>query len=391
MALRFQGFDVECAGNGRDALAAVRSFDPHLMVLDIMLPDIEGFEVAKRLGAQRANLPIIFLTARDATQDKIRGLTTGGDDYVTKPFSLEELVARIRAILRRSGVGEASSSRLTFEDLELDEDTREVSRAGAPIELTTTEYRLLRYLLLNPRRVLTRAQLLDHVWEYDFDGDSRDGAGRHVPRRARGRDTGWGAGACGATAAARRAPHDQLRRQPLPRARRGDAVSARPDDGDRRALHRGRRDAEPAAADRGCCDRGGAGAGGRVDRAARAAPAGSDRRDGGRDRRRRPVAPRGARGVAHGGRTAGPRAERDARPAGGRVRRAARERGAPASLPGGRLARAAHPTGVDPRLRRAVSDRSRARGCRDGEGDEPHRGRVGAHGRARGGPARASC
>jgi len=173
MALRFQGFAVETAGTGRDALAAVRSFDPHLLVLDIMLPDMEGFDVAERLGAQRARLPIIFLTARDSTQDKIRGLTTGGDDYVTKPFSLEELVARIRAILRRTGVQAATSSRLTFEDLELDEDTREVARAGQAVELTATEYRLLRYLLLNPRRVLTRAQLLDHVWEYDFDGDSR--------------------------------------------------------------------------------------------------------------------------------------------------------------------------------------------------------------------------
>ncbi|HEX8159908.1 MAG TPA: response regulator transcription factor [Solirubrobacteraceae bacterium] len=173
MALRFQGFAVETAGTGRDALAAVRSFDPHLLVLDIMLPDMEGFDVAERLGAQRAQLPIIFLTARDSTQDKIRGLTTGGDDYVTKPFSLEELVARIRAILRRTGVQAPTSSRFTFEDLELDEDTREVTRAGQPIELTATEYRLLRYLLLNPRRVLTRAQLLDHVWEYDFDGDSR--------------------------------------------------------------------------------------------------------------------------------------------------------------------------------------------------------------------------
>ena len=173
MALRFQGFAVETASTGRDALAAVRSFDPHLLVLDIMLPDMEGFDVAERLGAQRAQLPIIFLTARDSTQDKIRGLTTGGDDYVTKPFSLEELVARIRAILRRTGVHAATWSRLTFEDLELDEDTREITRAAHPIELTATEYRLLRYLLLNPRRVLTRAQLLDHVWEYDFDGDSR--------------------------------------------------------------------------------------------------------------------------------------------------------------------------------------------------------------------------
>ena len=173
MALRFQGFAVESAGSGRDALAAVRSFDPHLLVLDVMLPDMEGFEVAERLGAQRAQLPIIFLTARDATEDKVRGLTSGGDDYVTKPFSLEELVARIRVILRRTGLAQPSSSRLTFEDLELDEDTHEVSRSGAPVTLTATEYRLLRYFLLNPRRVLTRAQLLDQVWEYDFDGDSR--------------------------------------------------------------------------------------------------------------------------------------------------------------------------------------------------------------------------
>jgi two-component system OmpR family response regulator len=135
MALRFQGFAVETASNGRDGLAAVRSFDPHLLVLDIMLPDIEGSDVAERLGAQRAQLPIIFLTARDSTHDKIRGLTTRGDDYVTKPFSLEELVARIRAILRRTGVHATTSSRLRFEDLELDEDTREVTRAAHPIEL----------------------------------------------------------------------------------------------------------------------------------------------------------------------------------------------------------------------------------------------------------------
>jgi two-component system OmpR family response regulator len=173
MALRFQGFEVETAGTGTDAISAVTSFRPHLIVLDIMLPDMEGFDVAQRLGAQRARVPIIFLTARDATDDKIRGLTLGGDDYVTKPFSLEELVARIRAILRRSGLAEPESSRLTFEDLELDEDAHEVTRSGNHVDLTATEYRLLRYLMLNPRRVLTRSQLLEHVWEYDFGGDAR--------------------------------------------------------------------------------------------------------------------------------------------------------------------------------------------------------------------------
>jgi two-component system OmpR family response regulator len=173
MALRFQGFTVETAASGQEALTGVASFRPHLMVLDVMLPDMEGFEVAQRLGAQRAEVPIVFLTARDATEDKVRGLTTGGDDYVTKPFSLEELIARIRTVLRRTGAAEPESSRLTFEDLELDDDTREVSRAGQAVDLTATEYRLLRYLMLNPRRVLTRAQLLDTVWSYDFGGDAR--------------------------------------------------------------------------------------------------------------------------------------------------------------------------------------------------------------------------
>jgi two-component system OmpR family response regulator len=173
MALRFQGFAVETAATGADAVATVTRFKPHLIVLDVMLPDFDGFEVARRLGAQRADTPIIFLTARDATEDKVRGLTMGGDDYVTKPFSLEELVARIRSILRRSGLAEPESSRLTFEDLELDEDAHEVTRAGSNVDLTATEYRLLRYLMLNPRRVLTRAQLLEHVWEYDFGGDAR--------------------------------------------------------------------------------------------------------------------------------------------------------------------------------------------------------------------------
>jgi two-component system OmpR family response regulator len=173
MALRYQGFEVAQAGTGAEALTQVRAFRPHLVVLDVMLPDMEGFDVAERLGSQRTDVPIIFLTARDSTEDKVRGLTTGGDDYVTKPFSLEELVARIRTILRRTGAAAPESGRLTFEDLELDEDAMEVSRAGEQIDLTATEYRLLRYLMANPRRVMTRAQLLDHVWDYDFGGDGR--------------------------------------------------------------------------------------------------------------------------------------------------------------------------------------------------------------------------
>ena len=173
MALKFQGFAVESAGTGQEAISQVAEFKPDLIVLDVMLPDMEGFDVAKRLGAARSRVPIIFLTARDATDDKIRGLTLGGDDYVTKPFSLEELVARIRSILRRSGLAEPESSRLVFEDLELDEDAHEVMRGGSHVDLTATEYRLLRYLMLNPRRVLTRAQLLEHVWDYDFGGDAR--------------------------------------------------------------------------------------------------------------------------------------------------------------------------------------------------------------------------
>jgi two-component system OmpR family response regulator len=173
MALRYEGFDVASAGTGAEALSAVRDHRPHVMLLDVMLPDMEGFDVAKRLGAERARVPIIFLTARDATEDRVRGLTVGGDDYVTKPFSLEELVARVRALLRRSGAAEASDSVLTFADVELDDDAHEVTRAGELIELTPTEYRLLRYLMLNPRRVLSRAQLLEHVWDYDFGGDAR--------------------------------------------------------------------------------------------------------------------------------------------------------------------------------------------------------------------------
>jgi two-component system, OmpR family, response regulator len=173
MALRFHGFEVESAGAGGDAIAAVGAFGPDLIILDVMLPDMDGFEVARRLGAERARVPIIFLTARDATEDKVRGLTVGGDDYVTKPFSLEELVARIRSVMRRTGAAEAEPAKLVFEDLELDDDAHEVTRNGSYIQLTAKEYRLLRYLMLNPRRVLTRQQLLEHVWDYDFGGDAR--------------------------------------------------------------------------------------------------------------------------------------------------------------------------------------------------------------------------
>jgi two-component system OmpR family response regulator len=173
MALRHHGFSVDAARSGFEALERARAWRPHVMVLDVMLPDMEGFDVARQLSSERANVPILFLSARDTTADKVRGLTTGGDDYVTKPFSLEELIARLRIILRRTGAYDAGTNRLAFADLELDEETHEVARAGEPIELTATEFRLLRYLMLNPRRVLTRAQLLDHVWSYDFGGDAR--------------------------------------------------------------------------------------------------------------------------------------------------------------------------------------------------------------------------
>jgi two-component system, OmpR family, response regulator len=173
MALRHHGFDVKASDTGAEALARVRDWRPHALVLDVMLPDIDGFEVAKRLSDEHAGVPILFLSARDTTADKVRGLTTGGGDYVTKPFSLEELMARLRNLLRHTGSLRETTGRLVFADLELDEDTHEVSRGGRPIELTATEYRLLRYLMLNPRRVLTRAQLLDHVWSYDFAGDAR--------------------------------------------------------------------------------------------------------------------------------------------------------------------------------------------------------------------------
>ena len=170
-ALRYERFDVEVAHSGRQAVKAVTERPPDLMILDVMLPDWDGFEVARRLTEQRDRVPILFLTARDATDDRVRGLTLGGDDYVTNPFSLEEVIARIRAILRRTHPGGAEDGRLRFSDLEMDDDLHAVWRAGRRIELTATEYKLLRYLLVNAPRVLSKAQILDHVWNYDFGGE----------------------------------------------------------------------------------------------------------------------------------------------------------------------------------------------------------------------------
>ncbi|HJT36811.1 MAG TPA: response regulator transcription factor [Actinomycetota bacterium] len=171
--LRYEGFEVQTAATGRDALKAVTAFRPALVVLDIMLPDLDGFEVQRQLADNGGKIPVVFLTAKDGTEDKVRGLTMGADDYVTKPFSLEELVARVRAVLRRAnGPDKTSSGRLQFADLEMDEESHEVWRANEGIELTPTEFTLLRYLLLNAKRVLSKAQILDHVWHYDFAGDA---------------------------------------------------------------------------------------------------------------------------------------------------------------------------------------------------------------------------
>jgi two-component system OmpR family response regulator len=170
-SLRFAGFQVTTATNGADGVASARASRPDLVVLDVMLPDLDGFEVIRRMRDGGVRTPVVFLTARDATEDKIRGLTLGGDDYVTKPFSLEELTARIRAVLRRVSSDQSGSSRLTFADLELDEETHEVRRGGSLVSLSPTEFKLLRYLLLNAGRVLSKAQILDHVWQYDFRGE----------------------------------------------------------------------------------------------------------------------------------------------------------------------------------------------------------------------------
>jgi two-component system OmpR family response regulator len=171
-SLRYEGFDVDEAVTGRAALAAAQSNPPDMIVLDIMLPDLDGIEVTRRLRADGIRVPILFLTARDAVEDKVAGLTVGGDDYVTKPFSLAEIVARTHAILRRANGGGDQDTRLRFADLEMDEDSHEVWRAGQIIQLTATEFSLLRFFLLNPRRVLSKTQILDHVWHYDFGGDA---------------------------------------------------------------------------------------------------------------------------------------------------------------------------------------------------------------------------
>ena len=171
-ALRYEGYDVAEARTGRAGLSAAQSGNVDLIVLDVMLPDIDGFAVARRLRADGLATPILFLTAKDALDDKVRGFHVGADDYVTKPFSLAEIVLRVKAILQRTQRGAAPDSRLAFADLVLDQDTHEVTRAGALIELTATEFNLLRFFLLNPRRVLSKPQILDHVWHYNFDGDS---------------------------------------------------------------------------------------------------------------------------------------------------------------------------------------------------------------------------
>ena len=174
-SLRYAGFEVATAPDGQQALAVAEQFRPDLLVLDVMMPDISGFGVVKQLRAAGSTVPVLFLTARDATEDRIAGLTLGGDDYVTKPFSLDEVIARIRAVLRRTAGAQqaaAEAPRLTFADIELDEESHEVLKAGTLISLSPTEFKLLRYLMANSGRVLSKAQILDHVWNYDFNGEA---------------------------------------------------------------------------------------------------------------------------------------------------------------------------------------------------------------------------
>ncbi|GAY09790.1 putative two-component system response regulator [Pseudonocardia sp. N23] len=173
MALRYEGWDVRTAADGLTAVRAAREFRPDAVILDVMLPDLDGLEVLRRMRADTPDVPVLFLTAKDAVEDRVAGLTAGGDDYVTKPFSLEELVARLRGLLRRSGMAAArQGSELAVGDLTLDEDSHEVRRGDTEVELTATEFELLRFLMRNPRRVLSKAQILDRVWHYDFGGQS---------------------------------------------------------------------------------------------------------------------------------------------------------------------------------------------------------------------------
>lgn len=173
MALRYEGWEVRTAETGTEAVRVAREFQPDAVVLDMMLPDFDGLEVLRRMRNDDANVPVLFLTAKDAVEDRVAGLTAGGDDYVTKPFSLEEVVARLRALMRRTAiVADESSSVLVVGELVMDEDSHDVTRAGEAINLTATEFELLRYLMRNPKRVLSKAQILDRVWNYDFGGQA---------------------------------------------------------------------------------------------------------------------------------------------------------------------------------------------------------------------------
>ncbi len=173
MALRYEGWQTSVAHTGAKAVAKAKDVRPDAVVLDVMLPDFDGMEVLRRLRHALPDVPVLFLTAKDSVEDRVAGLTAGGDDYVTKPFSLEEVVARLRALMRRSGAHLASErSVLSVGDLTMDEDSREVMRAGEEINLTATEFELLRYLMRNPRRVLSKSQILDRVWNYDFGGQA---------------------------------------------------------------------------------------------------------------------------------------------------------------------------------------------------------------------------
>lgn len=171
-SLRYEGFDVEQATSGRSALVAAQDQPPDLIVLDVMLPDLDGFEITRRLRSDGIRSPVLFLTAKDSLEDTVTGLTVGGDDYVTKPFALAEIIARARAILRRSGAETADDGILGFADLEMDEGAHEVRRGGELVSLTATEFNLLRFFMRNPRQVLSKTQILDNVWHYDFGGDS---------------------------------------------------------------------------------------------------------------------------------------------------------------------------------------------------------------------------